>query len=132
MIKELNSGAYQLYIKVSRKVKIEIGSLGEFNFEPGIYVYTGSAMKNLRQRVARHQRLSTSKEKNKLRWHIDYLLTNKFVHLEEIKLFQSTQKEECEINQILLKQGKAIISIEKFGSSDCRNCRSHLVLMINT
>ena len=130
MNNELNSGAYQLYIKVSRKVKIKIGSLGEFIFEPGIYVYTGSAMKNLRQRVARHQRLSSDKDKSKLRWHIDYLLSNKFVHLEEIKLFPSTQKEECEINQILLNQGKAIIPIEKFGSSDCRNCRSHLVFLI--
>ena len=130
MNNELNSGAYQLYIKVSRKVKIKIGSLGEFIFEPGIYVYTGSAMKNLRQRVARHQRLSSDKDKSKLRWHIDYLLSNKFVHLEEIKLFPSTQKEECEINQILLNQGKAIIPIEKFGSSDCHNCRSHLVFLI--
>jgi Uri superfamily endonuclease len=127
---ELNSGAYQLYINISRKVKIKIGSLGEFKFEQGIYVYTGSAMKNLRQRVARHQRLASDKDKSKLRWHIDYLLTNKFVHLEEIKLFPSTQKEECEINQVLLNQGKATIPIAKFGSSDCRNCKSHLVYIL--
>ena len=43
--------------------------LSEFLLKKGIYIYTGSAKKNIDSRIKRH--LSNSK---KLHWHIDYLL----------------------------------------------------------
>ena len=123
---EINSGAYQIFIYISKNIKLKIGKLGSFEFPKGNYVYTGSAMKNLKQRVARHK----SKSKT-LKWHIDYLLDNKFVKIKDIKLFFSTQKKECELNQILLVDPNAFVPVKKFGSSDCRNCPAHLVGFIN-
>ncbi len=60
---------YQLSIEVAAPISVCIGRLGTFIFQAGIYVYTGSARKNMDARLKRH----FSKEK-KMHWHIDYLL----------------------------------------------------------
>lgn len=78
-------------------------------------------MRNLSKRIARHQR----KEK-KLRWHIDYLLSHPEVELIEVISYPSKIKEECFYNQLLLNE-KAEVSVKGFGSSDCRECPSHLL-----
>lgn len=58
-------GTYLLLIQLDRKVSIE----GRWVLEAGLYVYVGSAMNGLLQRVARH-----FKKEKKKHWHIDYLL----------------------------------------------------------
>ena len=126
-MRKLNSGAYQLFIKVKKSISISIGALGTHSIEKGIYVYTGSAMKNLDQRVARHERLNHTKDKSKLRWHIDYLLTNDYVEIIEIKKYRSIERQECELNLKLLKKKGNFTPIIKFGSSDCKVCNSHLI-----
>jgi Uri superfamily endonuclease len=118
----MNSGAYQLLIRVHRNCTIEIGKLGVVGFRKGFYVYTGSAMKNLRQRVERHRR-----PKKKMHWHIDYLLADENVELLDVKLFPSDRREECDHNQELLEMPGSWIPKERFGSSDCRECPSHLI-----
>jgi Uri superfamily endonuclease len=116
-----NSGCYQLKIKVTQNITLQIGALGLCSFPQGDYIYTGSAMKNLAARIARHHR----KEK-KLRWHIDYLLAHPAVKLAEVVSYPSEIKEECFYNQRLLNE-KAEVPVLGFGSSDCKNCPAHLV-----
>lgn len=91
------------------------------SFPKGDYIYTGSAMKNLDKRIALHRRKDTN-----LRWHIDYLLAHADVELPEIVVYPSEIKEECDYNQLLLNE-KAEVPVLGFGSSDCKNCPSHLL-----
>ncbi|HSE85187.1 MAG TPA: DUF123 domain-containing protein [Candidatus Binatia bacterium] len=59
-------GCYSLVIELKQRKRIQVGKLGKAKFQPGIYVYTGSAMGGLRARLLRH--LSDTKT---MRWHID-------------------------------------------------------------
>lgn len=124
--KIIESGTYQLHISISKNIKLTIGKLGEFNFLKGNYIYTGSAMKNFQQRVARHLR----KEK-KLKWHIDYLLDNKYAKIKKVIVYPSNIKNECEINISAISSQNTEIPVPKFGSSDCRICPSHLIKIID-
>lgn len=120
--KMLNSGAYQIKFHIKTDKIIQIGKYGAFLFESGEYVYTGSAMKNLRQRVARHWR----KEKV-LRWHIDYILNDIECEIKSIELYYSELKQECKLNQSLIESGCYRVWVDGLGSSDCRDCPSHLL-----
>jgi sugar fermentation stimulation protein A len=118
----MNSGAYQIYIEIKADCSIKIGSLGTVDFKKGIYVYTGSAMRNLAQRVDRHRR----KEK-KLRWHIDYLLDNDNTEIIKTDVFSSGERQECLLNQSILRSRPGAQPVPGFGSSDCRQCEGHLI-----
>jgi len=90
--------------------------LGELDFPEGLYVYCGSARKNLAHRLARHCR----KDKKVLRWHIDYLLNHPAASIEEVR---TSNQDECE----LVQQTIGEIVAAGFGSSDCRSkCGAHL------
>ncbi len=108
---------YILFIRVSQKKRIVIGSLGRIAFKKGTYLYIGRAKTNFAARVARHYR-----KKKKLFWHIDYLLSQKGVEIKEA--WASSGLKECKLAQkiSLLPSSRLIRS---FGSSDCR-CPSHL------
>ncbi len=123
----LDSGSYQLILELLNSTEIKIGALGTFYFPQGFYIYTGSAMKNLRKRVERHCR----KDK-KLRWHIDYLTSRKDIIIRDTLLFCSTEKQECNINMGTIEKLNAKAIIPKFGSSDCSNCPSHLLYLGRT
>lgn len=120
-----NSGAYRIYLLVRKPIKLTIGKLGDVLFDEGEYIYTGSAMKNLRQRVERHRK----KDKN-LHWHIDYLLASEEVEIIKIDIFPSSEKEECRLNQELINNSKAKYYYKGFGSSDCRSCKTHLLKVL--
>ena len=62
-------GSYLLIIKLQDDKKILVGKLGKIAFKKGYYVYVGSAMNGLEQRLQRHLR-----SQKKFHWHIDYLL----------------------------------------------------------
>jgi len=49
---------YQLLIEVAGPLRVRIGRLGTFEFPAGVYIYTGSALRNFEARVQRH--LSTA------------------------------------------------------------------------
>lgn len=115
-----DSGAYQILFMLKRKRLIQIGRLGRFMFPAGYYIYTGSALKNLEKRVSRH----LSKEKKK-RWHIDYLIG--FAEVLKYRKYLLPNEGECAINQKTSSLKGAEIIVPGFGSSDCRECRAHLV-----
>lgn len=109
--------SYQLHIHVSDNIEIQIGKLSKFTFPLGNYIYTGSAKKNIDERIKRHQSNSPDK---KLHWHIDHLLNNENAKIIEVRKFE---KEEYTLNQETCGE----IIITGFGSSDCKNkCKSHL------
>ena len=119
----MNSGAYQLVIEIEKEIEIDAGALGICRFPAGRYIYTGSAVKNLDQRISRHLR-----NEKKLHWHVDYLLANQNVTIVEVKRCESSRRIECELNgEVLGKGGRTVV--KGFGSSDCRNCESHLLLI---
>jgi len=104
-----------LVISVRRDIKVQVGRLGKFDFPKGIYVYTGSARKNLEKRIERHRR----KDKT-LRWHIDYLLKHRAVEIAQVN---RSGKSECRWN----RETPGRITVKGFGSSDCRaGCGAHL------
>ncbi len=123
-MKSKNSGSYQIYFTLPNEKIVSIGSLGEFKFPKGRYVYTGSAMKNLRQRVARH--VGTKKT---IKWHIDYLTCLDSTEIYKIEIFYSETREECTRNSEILNSGIATVPVKGFGSSDCRHCPSHLLFL---
>ena len=111
-----NLQTYQLHIKIHKDINIRVGRLGQFLFPAGFYIYTGSAKRGMKNRLARH----ISKQK-KCHWHIDYLLVNPHTEIIDIKKFT---EPECSIHA---KTEGAII-IPGFGASDCRSkCGSHLL-----
>ena len=62
-------GSYLLVFILDRDISCCIGKRGLMTFPQGTYVYVGSALNGLDQRIRRH--LRTDK---KIHWHIDYLL----------------------------------------------------------
>jgi len=109
-------GSYILIIELKKGRIISVGKLGHLHFTKGFYVYVGSGLNGLEQRINRHVR------KNKKRhWHIDYLLD--FSEIKNIFVKESEERIECNIAS-LLEQDLDFIS--DFGCSDC-SCKSHLM-----
>ncbi len=114
-----NPGSYCLLIFLNKTKLIKIGKLGTIKFKKGYYVYVGSALSGLKNRIKRHLLTSQGKTKN-LFWHIDYLLNDRKTKILEVWVKESKKKEECKIAKRI--KGKPIVG---FGSSDC-TCLSHL------
>lgn len=108
---------YALIIQVENTISLKIGTLGPKILNKGLFVYVGSAQSNFYKRINRHKR-----QKKKIFWHIDYLLTNKKTRIIKIFFKVAKKTEECKLAQLISKKGK---SIPNFGSSDCK-CKSHL------
>ncbi len=83
--------------------------------DPGLYLYVGSALNGVEQRVARH--LSAEKRRH---WHIDYLLAAGRVM--QVWILPGRGKSECKVAALLARRFEGIAG---FGASDCR-CPSHL------
>ncbi|WP_456443622.1 GIY-YIG nuclease family protein [Caldithrix abyssi] len=106
---------YQLMLEIKEPITLTIGVLGRFTLPAGRYLYTGSARKNIDQRICRH-----FKKVKPRRWHIDYLTTHPAVTIIAVQKFSA---EECQVNQ----QSPGQILITGFGASDClQNCGAHL------
>ena len=108
-------GIYLLTIYLETDKTIHIGKLGKLEFNKGYYIYVGSALNGLDQRIQRHLR-----KHKKLYWHIDYLL--KHAKITDVFYKESNIREECIIAKKLEKE---LFSIHNFGCSDC-TCKSHL------
>ena len=113
-------GTYCLLINLPKAARLKVGALGTCEFEPGMYVYVGSALSGIEARVGRHR-----SSKKKIRWHIDYLLSKAEV-IAVIAIPTQDKSIECAIAKSLLGCEDASISLSGFGSSDC-SCDSHLL-----
>jgi Uri superfamily endonuclease len=112
-------GTYCLIISMKKSEKLDIGHLHNMHkYRKGYYVYIGSAMNSLVPRLNRH--LSDEK---KMHWHIDYLLKSPDCHIRDILFNISDKKIECDLAEIISKDGE---EIPGFGCSDC-SCSSHLI-----
>ena len=109
-------GSYILILRISEKVEITVGKLGNIQFEAGFYGYIGSAMNGLEARIKRH----LGKEKKNF-WHIDYLLERS--EILKIIIVKSEKRIECELAKRFSQHFQVV---KKFGSSDCK-CRGHLI-----
>jgi Uri superfamily endonuclease len=114
-------GTYCLCIVVEGEVTVEVGALGRHVFTPGCYIYVGSAMNGIEARVQRHLYTSRGVLKS-IHWHIDYLLKEPEVKVDNIYLQQTNQRTECIIATAISRLGKPV---KGFGCSDC-HCISHL------
>ena len=112
-------GSYVLLIRMTAKKEVAVGILGPFTFQPGYYLYIGSALGGLNGRIKRHLR-----ETKKTHWHIDYLL--RYARILEVWWSLSEDRQECVLAQAARGLPEASVPLMGFGSSDCR-CPSHLV-----
>ena len=115
----MEKGAYILFLLLN---KTHVFSKGKFKGKElpcGIYAYAGSAYGpgGMQARVKRH----LQKEK-KLHWHIDYITT--VYPIETYQLFPN--QKECDLVRALQRLGGKVC-LPSFGSSDCKNCQSHLL-----
>jgi Uri superfamily endonuclease len=110
-------GIYCLIINLKKDISIVIGALGKIKLKKSRYIYIGSAQNNLKKRIKRH--LSSTK---KIRWHIDYLLSDSHTHVEKVFYTQADKSAECETAALLAKSEECV---KGFGCSDCC-CISHL------
>ena len=128
-MKSFNPGlkaAYLLLLEAVKPFRRKVGSLGTLSFQAGYYVYVGSALGpgGVEARVKRHRRLA-EKEKLKLKWHIDYLLSAEPVRLKAVWAVETGKPLECELSRRVKKISAGFI--QGFGASDCREgCPSHL------
>ena len=114
-----NGGTYTLLIAVSEPRTLEVGALGESEFESGWYAYTGSALgPGGFARVERHRELAAG-ERDVRHWHIDHLLGAAEATIDVVARSPGVDAE-CAIAQSI--PGDAVPG---FGSSDCA-CHSHL------
>jgi Uri superfamily endonuclease len=120
-------GAYILYLEVQRPLALNIGALGHRQFPAGHYAYIGSACGGIDRRIARHRRLAVSGN-GKPHWHIDYLLLDPEVRLEEEKPL--SKSSECAISRAIASRQGVTVPVPGFGATDCRaGCEAHLYRM---
>ncbi len=113
----IRKGTYVLFLRFSKDVETEVGSLGTIFLKTGDYCYVGSAMGGLDQRLSRH--LSHVK---KIRWHIDRLtiLCDDMCAYEH----EGTDLPECILAETIMSMGNNP-AVKGFGCSDC-DCQTHL------
>ena len=70
IMQSMKKGCYLLLMDLKENQYISIGKTGKHFFKKGYYVYVGSALNGLQQRIHRH--LRTQK---KMYWHIDFFLS---------------------------------------------------------
>ena len=110
-------GTYVLVITLGSDLTTEVGALGTLSFPAGVYLYTGSALGGLDQRVSRHIR-----HEKTVKWHIDRLT----VAADSVIAYESYPDyvPECELASMAWDCGM-VPSVDGFGCSDC-SCRTHL------
>ncbi|MBE6513947.1 MAG: GIY-YIG nuclease family protein [Candidatus Methanomethylophilaceae archaeon] len=113
----IRKGTYVLAVTLGSPADIRVGALGILHFDPGLYIYVGSAMGGLDQRLSRHLRRDKP-----LRWHIDYLTSA----ADSAEAFESYPDfiPECELARMAEASGM-VPAAKGFGCSDC-SCPTHL------
>jgi Uri superfamily endonuclease len=109
------NGSYLIVMTLPNDTSVIVGKRGMINFRKGSYVYVGSALNGLEQRINRHL-----KNNKKTHWHIDFFLH--YAKIINIFYKENNRREECAIARFLEKN---FTNIPAFGCSDCY-CKSHL------
>ena len=114
----MQKGIYTLILSLAVPKDIRIGALGVITFQPGYYIYAGSALgSGGLSRVSRHIRFYRERYR-KAKWHIDYLMEEAV--LEKTVCAETDLRLEC-----VLASRIGGDSVLRFGCSDC-DCASHL------
>lgn len=113
-------GTYCLLAELPEGCSIRVGKLGTFDFPAGTYVYVGSALGGIQQRVNRHRSINKRR-----RWHVDYFLSRARI-VSTISIPCDSKEYECAVAQTLMRAEGAVVVAEGFGSSDC-GCDTHLI-----
>lgn len=113
-------GAYELFVELSGPLEM-IFRGRPLKLPAGRYVYCGSARGpgGMAARVARHR-----KREKSVRWHIDRLTTVAPV----VGAAEFPGGNECALVASWLGRGAHAV-VPGFGSSDCRHCTAHLLLL---
>jgi Uri superfamily endonuclease len=113
-------GAYILLLRLDVCVKICLPREVCGQLLPGWYAYSGSARNKggIRARLIHH--FNKSKKQH---WHIDQLTINS-VRMVALPVVGG---DECNLLGKLIQLPGCDVVIQGFGSSDCRNCESHLL-----
>ena len=112
----MDTGLYIAVFMLPKRSHVRIGALGNCTFQAGVYMYVGSAQRNLMARIERHGR------RNKpLRWHIDYLSAK--ARMLGAILVPGSRRQECSLARKVAALHPRIVP--GFGSSDC-GCEGHL------
>ena len=101
---------------------LDVPTLPSSVLKPGRYAYCGSANGpgGIAARVRRHARPTKAAH-----WHVDHLTGAGRI----IEAAACAGGSECDLLRRLLALPGAAIPVPGFGSSDCRTCPSHLVLL---
>jgi Uri superfamily endonuclease len=111
------AGAYVLAITIAAPIAVKLARKLVGVLNAGNYLYCGSARGpgGLRARLSRHIRRDKS-----IRWHVDQLTTQAFVK----GVWTFPGGDEC---KLVKRLSFLQTPIQGFGSSDCRQCDSHLL-----
>ena len=115
-------GAYLLSIELAVPLALDIPRLGAATLAPGRYAYCGSAHGpgGLRARIGRHLRRDKSSH-----WHVDRLTAaGRVTGVRAVP-----GGNECDLLRELLDRPGTSVPVAGFGSSDCRACPAHLVML---
>ena len=117
----VEAGAYGLTFRLDGPMILPIATLRNSVLAAGDHVYAGSAFGpgGIRARVTRHLRAD-----KKPHWHIDHLSARAWC----IDVRTYPGERECALVADMLAEG-AEVPVPGFGSSDCRDCAAHLVLL---
>ena len=113
-------GTYVLALSLPRRVRLEVGALGQVTLKRGVYLYVGSARGpgGLSARLRRHARPD-----HRVHWHIDYLRREARPLLALVSF--GSGRLECAWARVLESFAANVASAKGFGASDCK-CPSHL------
>ncbi len=118
-----DAGIYAVVYHLDERKLLEIGKLGKFEFQPGLYFYCGSAQGSggLDRRIHRHLTGQT-----RTFWHIDYL--KRIVKALRVWTIATNDRAECELIRYLAQHVEILHPVTRFGASDCtEKCISHLL-----
>lgn len=114
-----DGGTYVLVFSLPESATIEVGALGEQQFPPGGYCYTGSALGTGGfSRIDRHRRVARGAHDVR-HWHVDYFGGHPATELVDVARIDGSDVE-CTVAQSL-----GTGPVRGFGASDCA-CDTHL------
>jgi len=105
-----NRGTYLLVLNNRSFFRMRIGALGEIDFSEGYYIYVGSALKNLEQRIIRHRSV-----RKKIHWHIDRIIP-KTMDISKVYIIRNPNYLERDLAKEIA--GICDSQVNGFGASD--------------